>query len=78
VEVLGAPALEDPQLSFKLAQLVPDLTFRQVLLSIRSESQRLRQFIEFLPAYIARKRRAAHVQRVAPRNGYAHAAPDED
>ena len=42
---------EDPQLSFRLAQPVPDLGFRQALLTTRSEAERLRQLAEFLPAF---------------------------
>ncbi len=41
-----------PQLSFRVAQSVPDLTFRQLLLSTRSESDRMKQLAEFLPAYL--------------------------
>ena len=76
-QVLGTPNPDDPQLSFKLAQLVPDLSFRQVLLNVRSETQRLKQFIEYLPAHVARKRRVSHVQKVAPLNGHAHTSVDE-
>lgn len=67
-----APALrfEDPQLSFALAQQVPDLNFRQVLLSTRSEALRLTQLAEFLPAYLHRLRRVQHVKEVAPKNGH--------
>ena len=39
----------DPQLSFRLARPVSDLTFRQILLSTRSEAERLKQIAEFLP-----------------------------
>lgn len=60
----------DPQLSFRLAQSVPDLTFRQLLLATRSEAERIKQIADFLPAYLVRQRRAAHVKEVAPRNGH--------
>ncbi len=59
-----------PQLSFLLAQPVPDLTFRQGLLATRSEAARLRQIAEFLPGYLMRQRRLQHVKEVAPRNGH--------
>ncbi|MCW5981771.1 MAG: LON peptidase substrate-binding domain-containing protein [Bryobacteraceae bacterium] len=73
-EVLGPepapdPKLEDPQLSFQLAQLVPDLEFRQKMLGLRSESERLRQLVEFLPAHLEQQRHAGHVRAVAPWNG---------
>ena len=60
----------DPQLSFRLAQPVPDLGFRQTLLSTRSEAERLRQLADFLPAYLHRQRRIQHMKEVAPKNGH--------
>jgi Lon protease-like protein len=62
-----------PQLSFLLAQPVPDLAFRQGLLATRSEAARLRQIAEFLPGYLTRQRRLEHVKQVAPRNGHGGA-----
>jgi Lon protease-like protein len=58
------------QLSFRVAQSVPDLTFRQLLLSSRSETERMKQLAEFLPSYLVRQRRILHVRDVAPRNGH--------
>src|SRR5580704_9048406 len=46
-----SPELNDPQLSFQLAQVVPDVDFRQVLLSTRSESERMKRLADFLPGY---------------------------
>jgi Lon protease-like protein len=60
----------DPRLSFRLAQPVSDLTFRQILLSTRSEAERLKQIAEFLPNFLAKQRRIQHVKEVAPRNGH--------
>ncbi|MGH9559704.1 MAG: LON peptidase substrate-binding domain-containing protein, partial [Bryobacteraceae bacterium] len=60
----------NPQLSFRLAQPVPDLSFRQILLSTRSEAERLRQIADFMPTYLIRQRRIQHVKQVAPRNGH--------
>jgi Lon protease-like protein len=71
VQVLGEPNVEDPHLSFKLAQLVPDLNFRQLLLSNRSETDRMQQLADFFPPYIIKQRRIAHIKQVAPRNGHA-------
>lgn len=59
-----------PQLSFRLAQPVPDVSFRQVLLSTRSEADRIRQLADFFPSYVVRQRRIQHVKEVAPRNGH--------
>jgi len=65
------PELTDPQLSFQLAQVVPDLDFRQVLLSMRSEADRMRRLAEFFPNYSTRQRYTQHVRAVAPTNGHA-------
>lgn len=64
------PELDDPQLSFQLAQAVPDPEFRQILLTMRSERERLRRLIEFAPIQVARRRYSAHVKAVAPWNGH--------
>jgi hypothetical protein len=69
---LQEPELSDPQLSFQLAQPLPDLQFRQVMLATRSESERMKQLADFLPGYIARERRVAHIKQVAPQNGHGH------
>lgn len=63
------PELDDPQLSFQLAQAIPDPEFRQILLTMRSERERLRQLIEYAPLQAARQRYTAHVKAVAPSNG---------
>ncbi len=62
----------DPRLSFRLAQPLPDLSFRQVLLNTRSEAGRLKQIADFIPGYLSRERRSLHVKTVAPKNGHAH------
>jgi Lon protease-like protein len=64
------PEASDPQLSFQIAQGVPDLDFRQELLATRSESSRLRQIVEFLPGYLDRQKKISHIREVAPRNGH--------
>jgi Lon protease-like protein len=58
------------QLSFRLGEPVPDLSFRQVLLTTRSEAGRLRQIADFLPAYLTRQRRIQRLKDVVPRNGH--------
>jgi Lon protease-like protein len=64
------PNLDDPQLSFQLAQGLPDLDFLSTLLRTRSEAQRLREVSEFLSQFVPRQRHIAHVRQVAPRNGF--------
>src|ERR1019366_4059273 len=64
------PNLDDPQLSFQLAQGLPDLDFLNALLRTRSEAQRLRELSEFLSQYVPRQRHITRVRQVAPRNGF--------
>ena len=60
----------DPQLSFQLAQVLPDLDFLSVLLRQRSEASRLKQLSQYLADYIPRQRAIERVQGVAPTNGF--------
>ncbi|MCU1338983.1 MAG: peptidase lon domain protein [Bryobacterales bacterium] len=62
----------DPRLSFRLAQDVPDLGFRQTLLVTRSEAERMRRIADFLPGYLQRRRKVQHTKDVAGRNGHGH------
>jgi Lon protease-like protein len=66
--------LEQPQLSFRLAQPVSDLGFRQALLVTRSEAERLRRLADFFPVHNLRRKRIQHVKDVAPRNGHGRGA----
>jgi len=67
---LAQPDLDDPQLSFQLAQSIQDVDFLSVLLRTRSETQRLRELNEFLSEYIPRQRHIARMRQVAPQNGF--------
>ncbi|HEY2845723.1 MAG TPA: LON peptidase substrate-binding domain-containing protein [Bryobacteraceae bacterium] len=69
---LDAQGAHDPQLSFRLAQDVPDLGFRQDLLAMRSETERMRRLAEFLPGYLQRHRRIQQTKNVAGSNGHSH------
>jgi ATP-dependent Lon protease len=69
-EPLDLSLLRDPFLSFRLAQGVPDLTFRQLLLSTRNEAERIRRIADFLPTYLVRHRQIQKLKDVAPRNGH--------
>ena len=64
------PEKADPQLSFAVAQYIPVLSFRQTLLALRSEAERLQLLEQFLPNYIAGLKRTQHVKKVAPKNGH--------
>jgi Lon protease-like protein len=70
-EQIQDPELNDPQLSFQLAQVVPDVDFRQVMLATRSEADRMRRLAEFFPSYSTRRRQIQHVRMVAPKNGHS-------
>lgn len=70
-EAADEPEWSDPQLSFQLAQILNDLDFRQQLLAVRSESERLKQLTNFFPVYILKWRHSEHVRLVAPRNGHS-------
>ncbi|HJT87711.1 MAG TPA: LON peptidase substrate-binding domain-containing protein [Bryobacteraceae bacterium] len=66
----GEPDWKDPQLSFQLAQAVPDLNFLSLLLRKRSETGRLQELNNYLSAYIPRQRAIERVKALAPNNGY--------
>ncbi len=74
-KVFGEPEIDDPQLSFQLAQLVQDLNFKQLLLGTRSEAERIRQLAEYLPEYAVRQKHVSHVREVAPKNGHSKLPP---
>lgn len=64
------PDLEDPQLSFQLAQSVPDLDFLNALLRQRSETARLKTLSAFLAEYVPRQRTIERMKTLAPTNGF--------
>jgi ATP-dependent Lon protease len=70
------PDATDPRLSFRLAQEVPDLEFRQILLTMRSEAERMRRIADFLPGYLQRRKRVQHTKDVAGSNGHGHRKPE--
>jgi Lon protease-like protein len=71
------PRWDDPQLSFQIADSIPDLDFRQSLLAVRSEARRIRQITEFFPVYMQKQRHVQHIQMVAPRNGHGKRKVEE-
>jgi len=66
----SAPDLEDPQLSFQLAQSIKDLDFLSLLLRNRSETGRLKELNEFLSEYVPKQRQIVKVKHLAPKNGF--------
>jgi Lon protease-like protein len=69
---LDEAGLRDPLLGFRLASAAPDLNFRQSILNLRRESERIARLAEFLPAFAASQRRVQLVKAVAPQNGHGH------
>jgi Lon protease-like protein len=67
-----APDADHPFLSFRLAEAVDDLDFRNTLQRTRSETERLRVFAEFTEEYVARKLYAARMKHATPQNGFGH------
>lgn len=67
---LPEPDLNDPQVSFQLAQLVPDLGLRQSLLAMRSEADRLKLLAQFFPPFLAKEKQLAHFRKIVPQNGH--------
>jgi len=64
------PDFQDPQLSFQLAQAVPDLDFLSVLLRRRSEAERLKELNHYLSGYLPRQQNIERMKKLAPTNGY--------
>jgi ATP-dependent Lon protease len=61
-----------PQLSFQLAQAIPDVDFRQILLRSRSERERLGLLAQHVPSFVNRLRYTARARKLAPTNGHVH------
>jgi Lon protease-like protein len=66
---VSAPA--EPELSFHLAGSLPlDLDFKQTLLAMKSEAERLRAIIVYFEAILPNLRRSVHVRQKAGGNGH--------
>jgi Lon protease-like protein len=64
------PSLEAPELSFRLAEASPDLDFRQFLLDLTSEYERLRFTTEHFERGAARRKLENVMKRTARHNGH--------
>jgi Lon protease-like protein len=64
------PDLEDRQLSFQLAQAVPDLDFLNLILRQRSETGRLDQLNRYLEDYLPKQKVIERMKALAPTNGF--------
>jgi len=68
----GASEVSDQELSFHLAGSLPlDLDFKQTLLGMKSEPERLQAVISFFENILPNVRRTLHVRRKAGGNGHA-------
>jgi ATP-dependent Lon protease len=67
------PEAADPELSFQIVSRLPmDLAFRQTMLQLRSERERLERVISYLKKMTVRITRVAAAQAKAGANGRAH------
>jgi len=67
-----APEADTPQLSFQLAAPMPlDLDFKQTLLGMRSERERIAAVVKYYEALLPRMRRAVKARQKAGGNGHA-------
>lgn len=64
------PDINLPDLSFHLARISTDLDFRQLLLDIRSESERMQRVSEHLSRLIVQHRTRNVMKRVIRQNGH--------
>lgn len=66
-------AADQNQLSFYLAGSLPlDLDFKQKLLAMRSESERIREVAEYMDGILPRLKRVARTRQKAGGNGHVH------
>ena len=66
------PDFQDPQLSFQIAQAVPDLDFLNSLLRHRSETARLKDLNHYLAGYLPKQKSIERMKDLAPKNGFGH------
>jgi ATP-dependent Lon protease len=66
------PDFGDPQVSFQIAQAVPDLDFLHSLLRHRSEVARLKELNHYLEEYLPRQKSIERMKDLAPTNGFGH------
>jgi Lon protease-like protein len=67
------PTGEDAMLSYHLAGSLPlDLDFKQKMLNLRSEAQRIQSVITYFEAILPRLRHAVQIRHKAGGNGHSH------
>jgi Lon protease-like protein len=75
ISLLGAdtqvPSADEPDLSFQLASVMPfDLDFKQTLLGMRSEKDRIHALLEYYRALLPNLKRAVQARKKAGGNGH--------
>jgi Lon protease-like protein len=75
IQVLGAdvevPEAGESDVSFQLAAIMPfDLDFKQTLLGMRSEAERVKSLLEYYRAVLPNLRRAVHARKKSGGNGH--------
>ncbi len=68
--------LDHPELSFQLAQISADLDFRQILLEIRSEADRMERVAEHLALLVRQRSVGQAMKKIARSNGHGKHLPD--
>lgn len=71
----GEPDLDDPELSFELAAISSDLDFRQTVLDMVSEAERIEAVAVHLQEQIAKQRITAGLKEVSKQNGHGKHLP---
>jgi Lon protease-like protein len=72
-EPASAQTITPEQVSFYLASTLPlDLDFKQSLLIMKSESDRIRAFISYLETILPNLRRSIQARKIAGGNGHVH------
>jgi ATP-dependent Lon protease len=70
-------SLDDPELSFRLASLSADLDFRQTVLDMLSEAERMEAVAKHLEQEIEKQRIRAGMKQVSRQNGHGKHLPIE-
>ena len=73
---LDEPDLDHPNLSFLLAQVSPDLNFKQTLLQVRSEAERMTLVADHLQNLVIRQKTKIAMKQVSRSNGHGKHLPD--
>jgi Lon protease-like protein len=72
-QIEGGAEIDNSQLSYHLAGALPlDLDFKQTLLTMKSEAERVPALVSYFEAILPALRRTARARKTAGGNGHAH------